>query len=405
MKRWQDRRLWALFANSAYALSSFLLGWLLLLQGNNTVYGAFAFYLVLQAFAYSLSNALFGAPLLIASRHGEVSPGTVRPMLALAFLLALLFAAVQGVVLWLQGVAADAVVLLLCSSVLLQLRWFCRCVQQNDAPAQVIAADLSFSLTALAGAALIWWLQWVTISSSGLILMVAAIAGLWPCRRLLQAAVQARSDWRLCRHGYQQQGKPALFGVLTAELTANSHQYLIVLLQGAAAFAPVAAAGLFLRPMTLVQSSLAQIERPRLARAAAAADGATLRALWRSFIWLNLLAFVLNLLVLLLLLWLAPTWLWPEQSSWSSFIACVGFIAAAALLRSIRSPACTLLQAVDQFHYLARVTWRASLVTLPLVLLGLYCGGLWGALFAMLLGECAVAIPAIRRCRRVLAQY
>ena len=52
---------------------------------------------------------------------------------------------------------------------------------------------------------------------------------------------------------------------MTVEVTTNIHQYLIVLLQGAAALAPVAAAGLFLRPMTLVQTSLAQIERPRLA--------------------------------------------------------------------------------------------------------------------------------------------
>jgi hypothetical protein len=402
MALWQDRRLWALFANAAYALSSFVLGYLLLLQGSQNQYGAFAFYLLLQAFGYSLINALFGAPLLIAARDGTVAAGGLNPMLRLALLLALLGAAVQALLFLQQGIAADVIVLLALSAALLLLRWFCRCVQQNDAPEQVMLADLSFSLVALPGSALLWQQGLVSLWSLSQLLLLAAIVSLLPAGRLLWTVIQAEPDGRLWSAGYAQQGKPALAGVVTVEVTANFHQYVLMLLQGAAALAPVAAAGLFLRPMTLVQSSLAQIERPRLARAVAAADWPGLQRIWRSFLWLSAWAFLLNLLAILILLWLAPAWLWPDLLTLPHFIACGGFVALAALLRSLRGPASTLLQAFDQFHFLASVTWRASLATVPLVLLGLYAGGIYGALLAMLLGECAVAIPILRQCRQTL---
>lgn len=402
MALWRDRRFWALFANSAYALSSFVLGYLLLLQGDQQQYGAFAFYLLLQAFSYSLVNALFGAPLLIAARDRAIAVQGLNPMLRLAVVLALLCAAVQALVLWQLGVAAEVMVLLAVSAALLLLRWFCRCVQQNDAPDQVMLADICFSLVALLGAAVLWQQGLVSLWSLSLLLLLATVVSLMPAGRLLWSLFNAIPDWRMWSAGFAQQGKPALAGVVTVEVTANFHQYMLMLLQGAAALAPVAAAGLFLRPMTLVQSSLAQIERPRLARAVAAADWPGLQLIWRSFLWLSACAFMLNLLAILILLWLAPAWLWPDLPTLPHFIACAGFVAAAALLRSLRGPASTLLQAFDQFHFLARVTWRASLFTVPLMLLGIYSGGIYGALFVMLLGECAVAIPILRQCRQTL---
>lgn len=402
MALWLDRRLWALFANAAYALSSFLLGYLLLLEGNQQQYGAFAFYLLLQAFGYSLVNALFGAPLLIAGRDCAVAATGLNPMLRLALLLALLCAAVQALVLWWQGIASDVIVLLAVSAAVLLLRWFCRCVQQNDAPNRVILADLSFSMVALLGAVVLWQEGVLSLANLSQLVLLAALVSLLPAWRLLWTVFKADPDWRLWSAGFARQGKPALAGVVTVEVTANFHQYMLMLLQGATALAPIAAAGLFLRPMTLVQSSLSQIERPRLARAAAAADWLSLQRTWRSFLWLSVLAFLLNLLVVLMLLWLAPARLWPDLATLPHFIACGCFVAATALLRSLRGPASTLLQAFDQFHFLASVTWRASLITVPLVLLGIYSGGFFGALLAMLLGECAVAIPILRQCRQTL---
>jgi len=402
MLNWRDQRLWALGANSAYALASFVLGWLLLQQGDTGSYGSFAFYLLLQAFGYGIVNALFGAPLLIAFRSGPVVARQLKPFLTLALLLAIFCSLLQGLVLFQQGVAMPAIGLLAFSSFCLVLRWFWRCVQQNQAPLAVMLGDLCFSLVALGGAVWCWSQETVSLWSLSLVLLLAALASALPSWRLQLETLGARADWSLWQHGYQQQGKPALSGVVTVEVTANSYQYLIVLLQGAAALAPIAAAGLFLRPMTLMQSSLAQIERPRLAIAAAAGEHKTLQRIWRSFLRWNLLAFGVNVLLVLLLLWLMPAALWPAPDGMTHFLNCAGFVAAAALLRSWRGPASTLLQAMDQFQFLATVTWRASLLTVPLVAAGLLLGGIYGALLAMLLGECAVAWPIIRRCRQLV---
>lgn len=402
MARWRQRRFWALLANTAYALSSFVLGYLLLLQGDNQLYGAFAFYLLIQAFAYSLINALFGAPLLIASRDGRTAAAGLNPMLRLASLLALFCGLLQALLLRQQGIQHDVTYLLAISSVLLQLRWFCRCVQQNDDPDRVMLSDGFFSLITLLGAAWLMLHETVSLWSLSWLLLIATVTSLFPAGRLLWTLMRAQPDWRLWSKGFEQQGKPALTGVVTAEATANTHQYLIVLLLGPAALAPVAAAGLFLRPMTLVQSSLAQIDRPRLARAAAVADWFELQQVWRSSVRLSLLAFVLNLFVLVWLLWLVPAILWPDLTTLPDFIVCGSFVVVVALLRSLRGPASTMLQAFDQFQLLADITWRASLCTLPLVLLGILVAGTYGALTAMVLGECLVAIPTLQRCRQML---
>lgn len=403
MAFWQDRRLWALGANTAYAAASFLLGYLLLLQGDPTVYGVFAFYLLVQAFAYSLVNALFGAPLLIASRDGVVSPSGLNPMLKLALLLALCCAALQAMLLLLQGMTVAVSAVLAFATVLLLLRWFWRSVQQNEAPEQVIAADLMFSLPVLAGVAMLWFLPAITLETLSGLLLLAALLSLLPALRQWGPVLRAQGDWQLWLQGFRRQGKPALAGVVTVEVSANLHQYLIVLWHGATALAPVAAAGLFLRPMTLVQSSLAQIERPRLARAVGAADWTELRQVTRQLAGWSLLAFLLNVIGLVLVLLWTPAWVWPQQSGLADFVSCAAVVALAALLRSLRGPASIVLQALDQFRFLATVTWRASLLTVPLVLLGLAAGGVPGALLAMLLGECAIAWPILRRCRNCLA--
>ena len=73
-------------------------------------------------------------------------------------------------------------------------------------------------------------------------------------------------------------------------MSANFHQYFIIAFKGAAALAPLAAAGLFLRPMTLVQTSLAQIDRPKLARAAAVGDRPLFQKIARSMLRLSIFA-------------------------------------------------------------------------------------------------------------------
>lgn len=396
-----DLRMWALLANSAYALSSFLLGYLLLLHTDAMQFGLFAFFLMVQSFGYGVFNALFASPLLIASNKTSSLPaGSLKPMLWVSLVISLLLISVQAVVMWYQALPWTGMLWLLTASAWLNLRWFCRCSQQQEAPTTVIVADLLFSFVAVCGGLALLLLQQLSLSTVSALLFVAAMVSAVPSLPLLGRILVAKSEHKVWRHGFQQQGKPALLGVLSAEVSANFHQYFIIAFKGAAALAPLAAAGLFLRPMTLVQTSLAQIDRPKLARAAAVGDRPLFQKIARSMLRLSIFAYLLNLLVVACVLWLAPNWLWQQTTTQFDFIACLIFVAAVSLLRSLRGPASTQLQALDEFHFLAAVTLRSTAVVIPLVLLGYSLFDFYGTLVAMFIGECWIALPILWRCRQ-----
>lgn len=397
LKHTKDLRLWALLANSAYALSSFALGYLLLLYTDAMQFGLFAFFLLVQSLGYGIFNALFASPLLI--QRPPVAAGALKPMLWVALVLSLLLMTVQALVMHYQALPWMSMLWLLGASGWLNLRWFCRCSQQQDQPVTVIVADLLFSGVTLGGGLALWIFNQVSLTSVSLCLLTAAFISAIPSFSLLARIVAAQSQPSVWRHGFAHQGKPALVGVVSAEVSANFHQYFIIGLKGAVALAPLAAAGLFLRPMTLVQTSLAQIDRPKLARAAADGDHTRFQAIAKSMLRLSLVAYLLNVFVVSSVLWLAPSWLWQQASTLPDFIGCLVFTAAIALLRSVRGPASTQLQARDQFNFLASVTLKSTAVVIPLVVLGYSLFGFYGTLAAMFIGECWIALPILWRCR------
>ena len=82
----------------------------------------------------------------------------------------------------------------------------------------------------------------------------------------------------------------SLLGVVFTELTVNAHAYLVTFISGPGAFALLALGMLLMRPASLMQSALPDLERPvmtraiaaaRLARAGAHPAGIRLSACWR----------------------------------------------------------------------------------------------------------------------------
>lgn len=406
MLNWRDRRFLALLANTAFACSSFVLGWLLLINGDNQSYGSFAFFILLQSLSYAVINALFGAPLLMASRENLVIPENLKPMLWMLGFLSVLLVASQGVVLYLQNIDVMIIFLLLCSSFLLNLRWFVRTVQQNDQPLLVIITDAIYSLVVVIGVGICYSLGFglvkIDLLQVSAIMLSAVIVAIIPAIKLLGQIFKAKPTWSVWWHGFHHQGKPALSGVITADLTANCHQYFLMILSGAAGLAPLAAASLFLRPMTLAQASLAQIERPNLARAVFNNETDQIKTKTNTFYRLSAFAFFINILLVLFVFNFFPDLLWPDLNSFDTFILCLLFGSLVAFIRSFRGPASTLLQAYDQFSFLSSVTLKSSLITVPLSFFGILEFGLDGALVAMLVGELLIAVPIIRRTRQLL---
>ncbi|MBU2181045.1 MAG: hypothetical protein KJ930_16610 [Gammaproteobacteria bacterium] len=397
-----------LAANVSLALSTFLVAYLLLHDAPAGDYGSFAFVLVLQGLGMALINALVASPLLILMNsrpHPDSADAATLPAIKGFFILGLaisgLIALLQGGYLW-QATSDLWLSMIMASAGGLQLiRWYCRCEWQNRQVSVLLRSDLLFSSVLVVSVLLMWWWHELTLQSVAMLLLVSVVVALQPFVGGLLNVIGVTTDWQATKKGFDRQGKPALFGVLTVEATANFHSYLIVLLSGSIAFAPIAAAMLFFRPLAVVLGSLQQSERPLLVKALTQSNFRQIanltQQLWRAAIS----AFLLNILTIVLVYWLAPGWLWPDSDSRHLFVNAVMLWSFIALLRALRSPASALLQAADQFNALAKATYASAILTVPLVLVSWWFCGPIASLLGVLAAELLLGLLLLRLLRQM----
>jgi putative peptidoglycan lipid II flippase len=397
-----------LAGNVALALSSFVLGYLLLRVAPAKDYGNFAFVLILQGLAFGLVNALLASPLLIRLHQQALNAVQLSGFTQCAIVLALVTAAMQGTLLAVQQYELILILVYAAAGFVQLLRWYGRCYCQNHSPSLVVISDVLFSMLCIGSALGAWWLGLLNLLSAGWILLSSAVIACGPFVATLGQGFWQRADFSAVLQGYARQGKPALVGVVTVEATANIHSYLVVLVAGGAAFAPLAAAALFLRPMSVIQASLGQSEKPLLAKALTEPAGAGLAKiplLMRAFRRLALIAFTLNSLLVLAVYFCWPVLLWPDELSRSDFLAALLFMLLIMLLRSIRGPTSALLQAADQYRQLSLVTVGSSAITVPLVLCLLWVTGPVSTLIGILCGELLMTIKIESIYRKLLQQW
>jgi len=390
-----------LAANMLLALVSFLLAYLLLRYAPAGHYGSFSFVMVLQAFGMALLNAVVASPLLIlcnstTTELAGTAPRQVKGFFVIALGIATVLALLQACYLWLSTTDLLTTLTMAMAGWLQLLRWYGRCEWQNRNVMVLLRSDLLFSFCSLLGVAMLWYFDTMSLSSIAVVLLLASLVALQPFAMGILDLLKVPADWQTTKSGFRQQGKPALFGVLTVEATANFHSYLVVLLSGAAAFAPIAAAMLFFRPLAVVLGSLQQSERPLLVRALTSNNFTQVRLLLRFLRRAAIGAFALNLLVIMLVYQFAPHWLWPDPSSRSAFSYAMAIWSLIALLRALRSPVSSQLQALDQFAPLARATYISAICTIPLVLLGWWWAGPVASLLGVLAGELVLGSLMIR---------
>lgn len=390
-----------LATNMLLALVSFLLAYLLLRYAPAGHYGSFSFVMVLQAFGMALLNAVVASPLLILFNsttpdQTETTPRQVKGFLLVALGIATVLALLQACYLWLSTTDLLTALMMALAGWLQLLRWYGRCEWQNRHVRVLLRSDLLFSFCSLIGVATVWYFDTMSLSGIAVVLLLASFIALQPFARGILDLLKVPADWQTTKSGFRQQGKPALFGVLTVEATANFHSYLVVLLSGAAAFAPIAAAMLFFRPLAVVLGSLQQSERPLLVRALTSNNFTKVRQLLRFMRRAAVGAFALNLLAILLVYQFTPHWLWPDPSSRSAFSYAMAIWSLIALLRSLRLPVSSQLQALDQFAPLAQATYVSALCTVPLVLLGWWLAGPVASLLGVLAGELVLGLLMFR---------
>ena len=125
-----------------------------------------------------------------------------------------------------------------------------------------------------------WWPAWAMlalsascdVSAGGAMPAAgAALVGLLPLgRKFLSraiAALSARAGLRDYRAIFRDLTRWSLIGVVLTELTVNAHAYLVTFISGPGPFALLALGMLLMRPASLVQSALPDLERPAMTRA------------------------------------------------------------------------------------------------------------------------------------------
>ena len=385
--------------------SQFLLSLVLLRHMDAASFGRFSFLLIVSQLVASIWSALFCAPLplVLSAPHAVYAPDPARTMLSASSLGGLL-SLVPFVLLargvgegwsaaaWFAGFAAVAL-----------LRWFARALAYaRGRQAQVSISDMVYSVVLLVGTVLLVVRGGRDSDSAYAVFLLATVAALLAFGgRFLAEQVTAFGAAQLggYRAMWRAHGRWSLIGVVTSEATANAHAYLVTGFLGAGAFAPLAATAILIRPVTVVSNALTEFERSRIARAIGVGDLAQAARAVRLFRAILLLAWFGTGAAIVLLLWWNPRLIFPAEYHAHTLVIGAALWMAAALMRLLRTPEGTLLQAGGAFLPLAMTSlWSAGFSIVAVAVLLFTAPPLWSIL-GIALGEAVCAVLIFRAVR------
>lgn len=370
-------------------------------------FGLFSFVMVVAPFCMSLIAAALSLPITRSlDAAGRPDPGIVATALKMNILFCgaaalLVFAALTAI----EAPTQVAVMMGLYSAAM-SCRWFLRCFANTQGQVKrAVTSDWIYAGGLLASLGLMEAIHHIHLTTGGMLMLLSALAALIPFgpKLLLRDHLAALRTGRLRDYGatFRDLTRWSLLGVILTEITANAHAYLVTFLSGPGAFALLALGQLLMRPISLVQGTLPDIERPVMTQRIKAG---ALPALWRvtgefrlalQAVWLGTV-----LLAMALLLWF-PGVLLRDQYGAGEVAAVTAISAAIMLARNFRTPLATLLQAAGEFKALARISGHASVISILATLILLLALGPVASLGGILLGELATWY----RCHRLAAEW
>ena len=338
--------------------------------------GTLAFLLVIIQFGYGLSNALVSTPYTIVVNQGDDADARSVDFF---FPVNLMLAASQGLICaaiaWATA-SPSAALLFGLAGMLSLIRWFGRSnAYAHHTPARAARSDLAYAGTILAGL-LIAMRTGADMSAIGGMLVAASLIGLLPFglaylrRHFAMAPGHALGAYRPV---WKEQSAWTLVGVLSTEATSNSHSYIVTLLAGPTAFAPIAVGMLFFRPVNVCITALTQLERPRLTRAVARGDhGAAIRS-ERVFMAALVLLWLATCAVAAIALYAFPGLILKPTLDHRLVMIAVGLCALLSLVQCVQTPMSVMTQARKAFRPLAAQSIRScgvGLIAVTLIVLG-----------------------------------
>jgi O-antigen/teichoic acid export membrane protein len=391
----------AIGGSAGMALTSLVLALCLMQKGSVEEYGLFAFLLVTQALANGVSNAVLGAPLLIAlNDNSKERADRVLSFMSANLIICLIFSGIQSFFAFYYSGSTVVSLVYACSAFSTTLRWFGRSYcNNNHQHSKVVVSDAVYSLLSLCGAVILFFVDMVSLASFGALTALIAIfatpllGGEYLKKQFLNIFSSRLTGFF---EGYKHQGKYALIGVLSTEATANAHSYLVTLMLGPKAFAPLAAAMLLFRPVNVVYSSLMQIERPRLRQLISNDKQQEAKKSLRRFFYLNILSWLANLILVIVVLKFFGDLYWNDTATFNILETAAYILALITFCRAFKIPISVLIQAFDRFKSLSTITLKSCIVSLPLVYLSILYLDQSISLLGVLVGDMLALLLLIR---------
>jgi O-antigen/teichoic acid export membrane protein len=369
-------------------------------------FGLFSFVLVIVPFAMSIIAALLVLPM--NSALGEKAETRVRiEATCLKLSLAMTILAGLAVLALLASARAplEEALLLSAFGAVLTYRWFARCFAfVKGHGGRAIVSDLAYAGTLVAGLGILLASGHVAFLPAALLLPAAALAGLLPFggaffRGQLASLAQGRlGDYRAI---FLDLTRWSVLGVILTEATVNAHAYLVTFISGPGPFALLALGQILMRPASLVQSALPDLERPRMTRALAAREFSKLTRALREFRIALLAVWFTTAVLAAALLYFAPQLLLKKGYALHEVLPVALITALIMLVRSFRAPPATFMQAAGEFKALVGIGLYTSVTSIVLTLVFLVTLGPAASLLGILSGEIFILV----RLNRMMAQW
>jgi hypothetical protein len=375
------------------ALSQFALSLVVLHGVSAREFGIVTLLLLVSQFGLAVSSALLCAPFQVGSLD------KVKYSRAFHSVDAALSVTV-GALCWFVGILLGSSVsettIFAAFSVIQTVRWFARAeAYGSGAIWRTVASDVTYGGLLLLATLLMAVFDVRSLSVTFGALLVCALLALLPFGRRFVSVRQSgfsfghlKDYWPIWR----QHSRWSLAGVVTTEATVNAHAYLVTVVLGPSAFAPIAAASLLIRPVGLAMNALSDFERPRIAKLITASNITSMKMAMRE-LSLALFAswFFSTLLCGAILQWW-PQAIIPAGYDSGQFAIGVGLWLMVALVRITRTSASVAMQAAGNFRLLAYATYASCLVSIAGVLLALFTFGATWSVLGILAGEIVVAL-------------
>ncbi len=355
-------------------------------------FGLLSFVIVIVSFWLSMSGSLLGAPAAITAASRRQGQWLELPTLLSANIgLSLLAVIAIALLLLAVGSTLPCAILFGFYGGQMSVRWFARGYNYaTQKPARAAISDFVYAATLTTGLIFLAAADEITNLHVAIAMIVSASAGLCASGRPFlrdQLAAIRFPTFRGYGKLWRELTRWALLGVVSTELSANAHVYIVTLFCGPRIFALLALGSLLMRPVSLSLSALSDLERPTIASNLAKKNYREAFYITKIFRAAGLSLWLLTLALTAGLLYAAPDFILRGRYNISDAAMVAALWVAIMFVRVWRTPESVLLQASRQFRPLANASVESSVLSLALTLILLQLAGPIGALGGVLISD------------------